>query len=62
MIHNPNCPYCDDTELEWDDNGDTCFEGDFMTVKSFGHCPHCKRNFIWEDVYEYDSFQNLEEE
>lgn len=60
LIVNPSCPHCD-VELVWDDTIDNYFGGDIMIAKSIGHCPKCKREFQWEDIYIYDGYENFKE-
>lgn len=58
MIYNPSCPNCD-IDLEWSENGNMTYEGDYIRVQSFGFCPHCEKNFSWDDIYTFDEFENL---
>ena len=58
--YNPTCPNCG-TDLDFDDHYDMYDEGDVIICKVHGHCPHCKKNYQWEDVYALDGFQCLEE-
>ena len=61
MAYNPNCPYCK-VELDFDDHYDMYDDGDSIIVKAIGHCPKCKKNFKWEDVFTLCGFQDLEED
>lgn len=61
MDYNPYCPHCG-VELDFDDHYDMYDDGDLIIVKAYGHCPECKKEFRWEDVYHLSGFQNLEED
>ena len=55
----PKCKYCN-VELEFDNILDEYTDASEVVIKVSGHCPKCKRNYRWIDIYVY-SFTNLEE-
>lgn len=54
------CPYCN-TELEADESYDFSIEDDHTIDRVAGHCPLCRKEFQWEEIYKYHSCKNLEE-
>lgn len=57
----PNCPECN-TELSLTECTDIDFQGTNETVATMqGICPKCKRNYTWEEIYEFKKIKNLEE-
>ncbi len=57
----PKCPECN-TELSLTDCTDISFKGTNETVATMkGICPKCKKNYSWEEIYEFKKIKNLEE-
>ena len=57
----PNCKYCK-VELEFDDTVDEYVDNEEVTLYEVGHCPNCRRNYKWQDYYEFKYYTNLEED
>ena len=58
----PECKLCG-TELEFDDTLDDypCMYLNKITVKQTGHCPKCNKSYIWNDIYQFNHYEDLEE-
>lgn len=54
----PKCNYCN-TQLEIDDSCDIQFEDNQYRDINYGHCPKCGAEYQWEEIYTYQSFENL---
>ena len=59
--YNPNCPNCG-IELDFIEHFDSYDSGDIIVCMARGTCPHCNKNYRWEDVYKLSNFQWVEEE
>lgn len=57
----PVCPICS-TELEYDEQEETYYEGDSFSTKWRGGCPTCNRNFTWWENYTLTSIEDIQED
>ena len=56
----PKCPYCNE-ELEYTELRRSQNEGDYYYETWEGQCPKCRKDFYWDEVYNFASCENLEE-
>ena len=57
----PVCPVCS-TELEYDEQEETYYEGDSFSTKWRGGCSACGRNYTWWENYTLTSIEDMEED
>lgn len=67
-IYNPNCPICG-IELTYDERLNeeefdlvTRNEMDYAKEVCAGHCPKCKKHYIWNALYAFSYNEELESE
>ena len=58
MYEMPKCICSEDLEFDRDEffDGDT----DIILMRSYGHCPKCKKQYKWKDEYILTDFSDLE--
>lgn len=56
----PRCDHCY-AQLQVDESYDVQPEPKQYRDKVYGHCPKCGAEYQWEEIYTYQSFENLTE-
>ena len=56
----PSCPHCGCT-LIFFEHYDCYDDADTALFFADGHCPKCRREYRWTDVYKLHSIEDLEE-
>lgn len=61
MYTMPNCECNEELEFDIDCCEEVDYNGNFISVQTYGHCPKCKKQYKWLDFYDLSSWGELTE-